>query len=135
MTNLSSSDVTILLLDSDSFMRAALHDAFESAGYLVVAVGDLGEAVDRLDELRPDLLITRPYINSMPGRIAANYLRTKHPGLPVLIVGGFVDDDRLNVQNSIEEFYTFPKPFSRDELLTNVRGVLQIIRSKAQSAP
>jgi DNA-binding NtrC family response regulator len=130
MTNFSPSDVTILLLDSDSVMRAALHDAFQSAGYLVVAVGDLGEAVDRLDEMRPDLLITRPYINSMPGRIAANYLRTKHPGLSVLIVAGFVDDDRLNVQNAIEEFYTFPKPFSREELLTNVRDVLQIIRSK-----
>ena len=131
MTKFSQSDVTILLLDSDSVTRAALHDAFQSAGYLVVTAGDLGEAVDRLDEIRPDLLITRPYINSMPGRIAANYLRSKHPGLPVLIVAGFVDDDRLNVQNEIEEFYTFPKPFSRDELLTNVRDVLQIIRSKA----
>jgi CheY-like chemotaxis protein len=114
MTNFSSSEVTILLLDSDSVMRAALQDAFQSAGYLVVAVGDLGEAVDRLNELRPDLLITRPYINSMPGRIAADYLRNKHPGLPVLIVAGFVDDDRLSVENAIEEFYTFPKPFSRD---------------------
>ena len=131
MTKFPQSDVTILLLDSDSVTRAALHDAFQSAGYLVVTAGDLGEAVDRLDEIRPDLLITRPYINSMPGRIAANYLRSKHPGLPVLIVAGFVDDDRLNVQNAIEEFYTFPKPFSRDELLTNVRDVLQIIRSKA----
>ena len=131
MTKFSQSDVTILLLDSDSVTRAALHDAFQSAGYLVVTAGDLGEAVDRLDEIRPDLLITRPYINSMPGRIAANYLRSKHPGLPVLIVAGFVDDDRLNVQDAIGEFYTFPKPFSRDELLTNVRDVLQIIRSKA----
>jgi DNA-binding NtrC family response regulator len=131
MTKFSQSDVTILLLDSDSVTRAALHDAFQSVGYLVVTAGDLGEAVDRLDEIRPALLITRPYINSMPGRIAANYLRSKHPGLPVLIVAGFVDDDRLNVQNAIGEFYTFPKPFSRDELLTNVRDVLQIIRSKA----
>jgi DNA-binding NtrC family response regulator len=131
MTKFSQSDVTILLLDSDSVTRAALHDAFQSAGYLVVTAGDLGEAVDRLDEIRPGLLITRPYINSMPGRIAANYLRSKHPGLPVLIVAGFVDDDRLNVQDAIGEFYTFPKPFSRDELLTNVRDVLQIIRSKA----
>ncbi len=135
MTKFSPSDFTLLLLDSDSVMRAALHDAFESAGYLVVSVGDLGEAVDRLDEMRPDLLITRPYINSMPGRIAADYLRNKHPGLPVLIVAGFVDDDRLNVQNAIEEFYTFPKPFSRDELLTNVTNILHSIQSKRQSAP
>ena len=56
MTKFSPSDVTILLLDSDSVMRAALHDAFQSAGYLVVTARDLGEAVDRLDEVRPDLL-------------------------------------------------------------------------------
>jgi len=130
MTRFSPSDVTILLLDSDSGMRAALHDAFQSAGYLVVTAADLGEAVDRVSEMRPDLLITRPYINSMSGRIAADYLRGRHPGLPVLIVAGVMDDDRLNVQNAIEEFYTFPKPFSRDELLTNVRNVLQTIRSK-----
>jgi len=104
MTNFSSSDGTTLLLDSDSVMRAALHDSFQGAGYLVVAVGDLGEAVDRLDEIRPDLLITRPYINSMPGRIAANYLRNRYPGLPVLIVGGFVDDDRLNVRMQSRSF-------------------------------
>jgi DNA-binding NtrC family response regulator len=130
MTKLSQTDVTILLLDSDSVTRAALHDAFQSADYLVVTAGDLGEAVDRLDEIRPDLLITRPYISTMPGHIAANYLRSKHPGLPVLIVAGFVDDDRLNVPNEIEKFYTFPKPFSRDELLANVRDILQIVRSK-----
>jgi DNA-binding response OmpR family regulator len=135
MNKFSRPDATILLLDSDSVMRAALHDAFQSAGYLVVPAGDLGEAIDRVDEMRPDLLVIRPYINSMPGHIAATYLRTRRHGLPVLIVAGFVDDDRLNVQNAVEEFYTFPKPFSRDELLTNVRDVLHAIRSKAQSAP
>jgi hypothetical protein len=50
-------------------------------------VGDLGDAVDRVDEMRPDLPITTST--------------------------------------------AFPKPFSRDELLTNVRDILQIIRSKA----
>lgn len=131
MKTFSPSDATILLLDSDAVMRAALNDAFETAGYLVITAGDLGEAVDRIDEMRPDLLVLRPYINSMPGRVAAKYLRTKRPGLPVLIVAGFVDDDRLNVQNAIEEFYTFPKPFSRDELLANVRDVFHAIRSRA----
>ena len=78
MTNFSPSDVTILLLDSDSVMRAALSDAFQSAGYLVVTAGDLGEAVDRVEEMRPDLLVTRPYINSMPAHQAVKVsLRTR----------------------------------------------------------
>jgi DNA-binding response OmpR family regulator len=127
MNEVSAPKATILLLDSDSVMRAALHDALQSSGYLVESAGDLGDAVDRLHELRPDLLIIRPYINSMPGRIAANYLRSRLPGLPVLIVGGFMDDDRTNVQNAVEKFDTFPKPFSRKELLAKVKGALQII--------
>ena len=128
MKDFSAPDAIILLLDSESVMRAALRAALDSAGYLVVTAGDLGEAVDRLAEMRPDLLITRPYINSMPGRLAADYLRSKHHGLPVLIVAGFFDDDRINVENAIEEFYTFPKPYSRDELLAKLRNVLDIIR-------
>jgi DNA-binding response OmpR family regulator len=133
MNEFSAPEATILLLDSDSVMRAALHDALQSAGYLVESAGDLGDAVDRLDELRPDLLIIRPYINSMPGRIAANYLRSRHPGLPVLIVGGFMDDDRTNVQNTVEKFDTFPKPFSRKELLAKVKDAVRIIRAAGRS--
>ncbi len=127
MNEFSAAEATILLVDSDSVMRAALHDALQSVGYLVISAGDLGDAVDRLDEVRPDLLIVRPYINSMSGRIAANYLRSRRPGLPVLIVGGFMDDDRVDVQNAVEKFDTFPKPFSRDELLARVKDALGII--------
>jgi CheY-like chemotaxis protein len=126
MTDFSPSNATVLLLVSDPLMRAVLSDALRSAGYLVVTAGDLGAAVDRLKEMDPDLLITRPYISSMPGHVAADYLRTKRPGLPVLIVSGFMEDDRVRTQNTIEGFYVFPKPFSRDDLLRKIREVLAI---------
>jgi DNA-binding response OmpR family regulator len=124
-------DATILLLDSEPVMRAALHDALENAGYLVRTAGDLGEALDLLAETPPDLLITRPYINSMPGRIAADYLRSKQNGLPVLLVAGFLEDDRVTVQNAVEEFHTFPKPFRRDEFVAKVKDIVNLIRRKA----
>jgi DNA-binding response OmpR family regulator len=124
----SPADATILLLDSDPLMRAALRDALESTGYLVVSVADLGSAVDRLQEMRPDLLIMCPYINSMPGHMAADYLRTKRHGLPVLIVGGFMDDDRVRDQNAISMYHIFPKPFHRSDLLASVRDVLSTVR-------
>jgi DNA-binding NtrC family response regulator len=134
MKAFAPSNATILLLDSDSVMRTVLHDVLQNAGYLVMKAGDLGAAVDRLSEARPDLLITRPYINSMPGRIAADYLRSRRPGLPVLIVAGYIDEDRLNVQNTIEQFYTFPKPFGRDDLLAKVREVLSHTQEKVHTA-
>jgi DNA-binding NtrC family response regulator len=130
MKEFTASDAIILLLDSDLASRGVLREAIESANYLVITAEDLGSAVDRLQELHPDLLITRPYINSMPGRMAAHYLRTKHPGLPVLIVAGFMEDDRLQNPNEIEGFHTFPKPFTRDQLLGNLRSLLKTIRHR-----
>ncbi len=44
---------TILLLISDTVVRAAVRDALEHGGISVVAVGDLGKAVDRLKEFTP----------------------------------------------------------------------------------
>ena len=134
MKAFAPSHATILLLDSDTVMRTVLYDVLQNAGYLVMKAADLGAAVDRLSEARPDLLITRPYINSMPGRVAADYLRSRRPGLPVLIVAGYMDEDRLNVQNTIEQFYTFPKPFGRDDLLSKVKDVLSHIQQKVQTA-
>jgi DNA-binding NtrC family response regulator len=134
MKAFTASHATILLLDSDPVMRTVLHDVLQNAGYLVMKAGDLGSAVDRLSEARPDLLITRPYINSMPGKIAADYLRSRRPGLPVLIVAGYMDEDRLNVQNTIDQFYTFPKPFGREDLLAKIGDVLSITQHKAQPA-
>jgi len=91
----------------------------------------LGEAVDLLAETPPDLLITRPHINSMPGRIAADYLRNTQHGLPVLVVAGFLEDDRVDVQNTVEEFHAFPKPFRRDQPIAEVKDILKSIREKA----
>lgn len=125
MADFSPSNKTILLLVSDPLMRDVLRDALSSAGYLVVVASDLGEAVDRLREIRPHLLLTRPYISSMSGQTAADYLRTKRPGLPVLIVAGYMEDDRVRDQTAIDEFHIFPDPFTREQLLVKVRNVLQ----------
>ena len=124
MSDFSPSNTTILLLVSDPVMRDVLRDALDGAGYLVVAAGELGAAGDRLREMRPDLLITRPYINSMTGQIAADYLRTKRPGLPIMIVTGYMEDDRIRDQNAIEDFHVFPRNFTRDEFLKEVHKVL-----------
>jgi DNA-binding response OmpR family regulator len=130
MTDPSTLGTTILLLVSDGLMGEVLRDALTGAGYQVVRAGEIGAAVDRMRETRPALLITRPYINSMSGQTAADYLRTKQPGLPILIVSGFMEDDRVRDRNQIADFHVFPKPFGRDELLEKVSEVVVEIRKR-----
>jgi CheY-like chemotaxis protein len=118
-------EATILLLTSDPEVRSVMQDLLEHEGYLVVAEGSLGGAVDRLKDLQPDLLIIRPYISSMPGHDAAIYLRTKRPGIPVLMFGGLLDDDRLNHRNQLEAFFVFPPPVAGQKFVEEVKRVLR----------
>ena len=62
MVDQSLMKTTILLLVSDPVVRSILKETLECAGYIVLAAGDLGTAVDRLKECTPDLLITRTYV-------------------------------------------------------------------------
>jgi len=126
---------TILLLVSDPLVRSVLQDTLEHEGYTVVTAGNLGSAVDRLKEVTPDLLITRTYVEGLPGHDAATYLRTKSNGLRVLMVGGLLDDERLNNRESLEGFDVFPKPYSPWELLQKVKDVLAKPRGDNKEAP
>jgi CheY-like chemotaxis protein len=115
---------TILLLASDPIVRSVLEEILERAGYMVLATGDLGRAVDRLKECQPDLLITRTYIESLTGHDAAIYLRTKCPKMRVLILGGLIDDERLQYREALQGFEVFPKPYTAAKLLQKVKDVL-----------
>jgi CheY-like chemotaxis protein len=119
---------TILLLVSDPIVRSVLKETLEHEGYMVMAAGDLGQAVDRLKECAPDLLITRSYVQGLPGHDAAMYLRTKCLKMKVLLVGGILDDDRLKYREELQGFEVFPKPYSPAELLQKVKDVLIIPR-------
>jgi DNA-binding response OmpR family regulator len=114
----------ILLLVSDSVARVVIQETLEHGGYSVMPAGDLGTAVKRLSESKPDLLIISPYIEDMSGYDTAKFLRTKCHGLPVLMLTGLMDDDRLEYRLALEGFAVFPKPYSAAELLLKVKDVL-----------
>ena len=115
---------TILLLISDGLMRSAVTETLEKAGYVVVSTGDLGSALDWVITCTPDLLITRSYISSMTGHEAAKYLRGKRPLMRVLMLGGFLDDDRLRHHEALEGFEIFPNPYSGAQLTAKIKEVL-----------
>jgi DNA-binding response OmpR family regulator len=115
---------TILLLASDRSIRSVVKKALESAGYSVLTAGDVGAAEDLLKKHRFDLLIVRPYTQSVSGHDAAMYLRLRSPGIPVLIMAGLLDDVDLETREAIQQFEIFPKPFTTVELLSRVKEVL-----------
>lgn len=116
--------VTILLLVSDPLLRSVMKETFEAEGYVVLPTGTLGAAADILRVSKPTLLVTRTYVEGMPGHDAAKYLRKKCPTMRVLIVGGLLNDERLQDRYAVEGFEVFPKPYTAEQLLEKIREVL-----------
>jgi DNA-binding response OmpR family regulator len=124
-------NATILLLVSPALLRVVIQETLEHEGYSVYPAGDLGTAVDKLKELEesnPDLLIVSPYVEDMSGYDAAIFLRTKSNGLPVLMIGGVIADDRIQNRLTLKGFDFFPKPFTPADLLAKVNDAFQKLR-------
>jgi DNA-binding response OmpR family regulator len=112
--------------------RAIVREVLQRAGYVIMDAGDLGAAVDRVKRQRPDLLVVRPYISTMTGAAAATQLRTRVPGLPVLMIDGLMHDDRLRVQREVHELQLFPEPFASEELVAKVQEVFHAMPAQAR---
>jgi DNA-binding response OmpR family regulator len=124
MPDKTTMETTILLLISEPLVRQVIREVLEHAGYMVMATGDLGTAVDRMDESKPDLLIIAPYVETITGTDAAKYLQSRLPGLLILMVGGLLADDRLQNRAELDRIEVFPNPFSGADLLNKVKQVL-----------
>jgi DNA-binding NtrC family response regulator len=121
----------ILLLGSEPVVRSVMKEVLENAGYVVLATGSLGTAVDMLADVKAGLLIIPPYIDNLTGHEAAKYLRARNPHMGILMVAGFLDDDRIRYRAKLEGFEIFPAPFPASQLLEKVAEVMKAARDRA----
>jgi CheY-like chemotaxis protein len=124
--NKSPMETTILLLISEPLVRLVIQELLERAGYLVMATGDLGTAVDRTSECKPDMLIISPYVETITGHQAAKYLQARCLNMRILMVAGLLADDRLQYRAELEKVAIFPEPFTGDQLLKKVEAVMSL---------
>lgn len=118
--------VRILLVDDDTGLLRLLSLRLESAGYEVSTAQSGEEALARLPQARPDLVITDLRMGAMDGLALHDALRKDHPSLPVII---------LTAHGSIPEaveatrrgvFGFMAKPFDGKELLAEVARALAL---------
>src|SRR5262245_52611464 len=85
---MSASKPTILIVDDDAALRAALSAILTNAGYETVTACSVPSASEILRQTHPDLVITDVRIDGYHGlQLAAMDAR----GLPVIVLTGFAD--------------------------------------------
>jgi DNA-binding NarL/FixJ family response regulator len=78
---------TVLIADDHQLLRQALRRAMEDAGLVVLGeAGDGAEAVQLVDELRPELVIMDVTMPVLGGIEATRRLHAAHPDLPIVVL-------------------------------------------------
>jgi DNA-binding NarL/FixJ family response regulator len=86
---------TVLIADDHQLLRQALRRAMEDAGLIVLGeAGDGAEAVQLVDELRPELVIMDVTMPVLGGIEATRRLHGAHPDLPIVVLT-MHDEDAL----------------------------------------
>ena len=114
----------IVVLDPEPVVRSVLCDILERSGYQVESVETFQQAIEVIENAKPDLILTNVYLPGIAGREAIRRLKELRPELPVLMVSGLPDEDLIGEWVGRDGFDTFPKPFKAQELLHKVRTML-----------
>jgi len=117
---------TILLAEDEATVRTVATAALERRGYRVLAApdGDAAMAISMAFPGRIDLLVTDLVMPGMNGHMLAERLRALRPGLPVLYVSGYTDDEVVRKGISAESLTLLAKPFTSLELSRRVRSMI-----------
>jgi CheY-like chemotaxis protein len=116
----------ILLVEDEESVRGFASKILEGKGYSVVTAEDGYEAIRRFHERSGeiDLLLTDVIMPGMNGRELAELIRGMKPGIRVVFISGYTDDEAFR-RDVVDEGMAFqPKPFSPEDLLHIVREAL-----------
>lgn len=117
-----TSQLRVLIVEDDDNARAALATLLRDEGYVVDTAGDGRSALEHVECLPLDLIITDI---SMPGMNGLDLLRRLPDDIPVIAVTAFEDvgDEAL----ALGAWAWLPKPIQLDKLL----GITDLIEPRA----
>ncbi|MCA0377588.1 MAG: response regulator [Gemmatimonadetes bacterium] len=115
----------VLVVEDDGRVRDMAARLLEHAGYRVSVAMEGGEALELLtrnDDI--GLVLTDVIMPGMDGRALAQTVYRLHPGVPVVFMSGYVDDDDFAQVLRERRLPWLGKPFTRESLLAAVSAAL-----------
>ena len=126
---------TILVVEDEVIVRSVAFTALRNAGYVVFQAPN-GSAALKFLEGHPgqvDLVLTDIVMPRMNGRELAEAIWARHPGLPILFMSGYSDDEVIRRGVTLAGANFIAKPFTIHALATAVRAQLNRARQAVGS--
>ncbi|MEX1298598.1 MAG: response regulator [Desulfotignum sp.] len=126
----------ILVVDDDKDIRDSLKIILEKNGYTVRLASNGKDALQKLSEQKPDLMILDVMMSTDTEGFDLAYALKNRPdfeNLPVIIITSFMDKVRNEGPDQFQHImgetwpvkWLFEKPIDSDRLIKKIAGVLQ----------
>ena len=117
----------ILVAEDYEPILAGIRDVLEAEGYTVLTATDGAQALQMMEETRPDLIVADIMMPTMDGYALYDIVRTRPEwsSIPVVFLTSKAEkEDLLKGKNlGVDGYIT--KPFDPERLLTTVRTLLE----------
>jgi CheY-like chemotaxis protein len=115
---------SILVVEDEPAVRTLLANVLRHQGYAVREAGNGEEGLEAAGQSAPALLVTDLVMPRMGGFELARRLRDRYPGVKILYMTGYGDEDRIGSQQTDPKAPQLQKPFGPDVLARKVREIL-----------
>ncbi|MBP1643771.1 MAG: response regulator receiver protein [Acidobacteria bacterium] len=115
---------TILLADDSVTIQKVVELTFLDEDFRVVAVGDGAEAIGRLQEVRPELVIADVHMPGADGYEVADAVAKTLPGTPTLLLVGTFEVFDTERAAAVGAAGHLKKPFDSQDLLRRAKELL-----------
>ncbi|HUH84924.1 MAG TPA: response regulator [Stellaceae bacterium] len=124
---------TILVIDDDAAMRRLILRALDAEKHELIEAGDGHEALQLVDQRKPDLIITDILMPRKEGIETMREVAERAPDIKIIAIsGGGMSHNLmfLDVAKAFGAAAVIAKPFRASELVETVERVLGEIRRK-----
>lgn len=120
---------TILIVDDDESIRSLLNQELSDAGYLIEEAGNGKEALEKIRNHQPDLIILDVMMPEMNGFDVAAILKNDPQTMNIpIIVLSIVQDKTRGYRIGVDRYLT--KPIDTAQLFTEIGALLEQGKSK-----
>lgn len=124
----------ILVVDDERNIRKVLSSYLRNEGFAVETARNYEEAVDKIERLVPDLVLTDMRLPGRSGLEILQWSKRRRPELPVLVITayGSIDNAVEAMKNGAASYLT--KPVDMDEMTALIRHTLVRRRPPAEES-
>jgi len=124
----------VLVVDDEPQLRRIMRTTLTGAGYEVEDAKNGEEALERVREFRPDLVLLDMNMPVMDGLAACKALRADTSVAIIMLTVRNTEADKVEALDAgADDFIT--KPFSTPELLARIRAALRRVPTSPHSSP